>query len=67
MAGLLDQFSYAGNDRALAMAILMADYFANRVKNVIERYSIERHWLTMNEETGGMNDALYNLYSITVI
>ncbi|CAA7407967.1 unnamed protein product [Spirodela intermedia] len=65
LAGLLDQFSYAGNARALEMTIGMADYFANRVKNVIEKYSIERHWLTMNEETGGMNDALYNLYSIT--
>ncbi|XP_078442990.1 uncharacterized protein LOC144712614 [Wolffia australiana] len=65
MAGLLDQYSLAGNSRALQMAIRMADYFGNRVKNVIQTYSIERHWNIMNEETGGMNDVLYNLYSIT--
>ncbi|OVA07876.1 Protein of unknown function DUF1680 [Macleaya cordata] len=64
LAGLLDQYTWAGNSEALKMAIWMVDYFSNRVKNVISKYSIERHWTSLNEETGGMNDVLYRLYSI---
>lgn len=48
------------------MSVWMVDYFYNRVQNVIAKYTIERHWTSLNEETGGMNDALYRLYSITV-
>lgn len=66
MAGLLDQYILAGNVKALQMTVGMADYFGNRVKNVILKYSIERHWVSLNEETGGMNDVLYRLYNITV-
>uniref|UniRef100_A0A453SKF8 Non-reducing end beta-L-arabinofuranosidase-like GH127 catalytic domain-containing protein n=1 Tax=Aegilops tauschii subsp. strangulata TaxID=200361 RepID=A0A453SKF8_AEGTS len=36
-----------------------------RVRSVIQRHSIERHWTSLNEETGGMNDVLYQLYAIT--
>ena len=66
MQGLLDQHVVAGNGKALGMVVAMADYFAGRVRNVIRRYSIERHWTSLNEETGGMNDVLYQLYTITV-
>jgi DUF1680 family protein len=66
MQGLLDQHVVAGNGKALRMLVAMADYFAGRVRNVIQRYSIERHWTSLNEETGGMNDVLYQLYTITV-
>lgn len=45
---------------------LMVDYFYQRVQNVIIKYSVERHWSSLNEETGGMNDVLYQLYTITV-
>ncbi|XP_077214745.1 uncharacterized protein LOC143849566 [Tasmannia lanceolata] len=65
LAGLLDQYSFAGNTQALKMVVWMVDYFSNRVQNVISKYSIERHWLSLNEESGGMNDVLYRLYSIT--
>ncbi|XP_020682275.1 uncharacterized protein LOC110099462 [Dendrobium catenatum] len=65
MAGLVDQYIFGGNSQALEMVIWMAEYFGNRVKNVIQKYTIERHWLSLNEETGGMNDVLYKLYSIT--
>ncbi|KAI4373676.1 hypothetical protein MLD38_011777 [Melastoma candidum] len=65
LAGLLDQYIFAGNEKALKMVNLMAGYFYNRVQNVITRYSIERHWLSLNEETGGMNDVMYKLFSIT--
>lgn len=48
------------------MVTWMADYFHKRVKNVILKYTIERHWQSLNEETGGMNDVLYRLYYVTV-
>ena len=48
------------------MVVKMANYFSDRVMNVIQKYSIERHWESLNEETGGMNDVLYQLYTITV-
>lgn len=67
MQGLLDQYTVAGNTKALDMVVKMADYFSDRVKNVIQKYSIERHWESLNEETGGMNDVLYQLYTITVV
>ncbi|XP_060174153.1 uncharacterized protein LOC132604599 [Lycium barbarum] len=65
MAGLLDQYMIAGNDQALKMTTWMAEYFYNRVQNVITKYTIERHWRSLNEETGGMNDVLYRLYTVT--
>lgn len=66
MTGLLDQYTYAHNTPALNMTIWMAEYFTNRVQNVIRKYSLERHYQTLNEESGGMNDVLYRLYNITV-
>ena len=66
MAGLLDQHTFAGNAQALKMLTWMVDYFYDRVQNVIMKHSIERHWLSLNEETGGMNDVLYKLYALTV-
>ncbi|KAJ7519429.1 hypothetical protein O6H91_20G037800 [Diphasiastrum complanatum] len=65
LAGLLDQYTYVGNQKAFEMVLWMAKYFFNRVQLVIEKYTIERHWQSLNEETGGMNDVLYRLYSIT--
>lgn len=66
MAGLLDQYVLAGSGDALDMVVKMANYFHKRVKTVIERFTIERHWRSLNEETGGMNDVLYRLYTVTV-
>ncbi|KAG9448455.1 hypothetical protein H6P81_008420 [Aristolochia fimbriata] len=65
LAGLLDQYTLAGDERALKMMQWMVDYFSNRVQNVIQKHSIERHYASLNEETGGMNDVLYRLYTIT--
>jgi uncharacterized protein len=67
MQGLLDQYTLAGNRKGLDMVVWMTDYFSNRVKNLIQTYTIQRHWEAMNEETGGFNDVMYQLYSITVI
>lgn len=66
LAGLLDQYLLAGNTRALKMATWMVEYFFNRVQNVISKYSVEHHWNSLNEESGGMNDVLYRLYTVTV-
>lgn len=66
MAGLLDQYTFADNEQAFKMLNWMVDYHFNRVQNVILKYSIQRHWSSLNEETGGMNDVLYRLHAITV-
>lgn len=65
MAGLLDQYKLAGNAQAFKMVTWMADYFYNRVQHVISKHTIERHWRSLNEETGGMNDILYQLYLLS--
>ncbi|KAM1276297.1 hypothetical protein ACFX13_029538 [Malus domestica] len=65
LAGLLDQYIFADNAQALKMVTWMVEYFYNRVQNVISKYSVERHYTALNEETGGMNDVLYKLYAIT--
>lgn len=65
MQGLLDQYTLAGNPKGLKMVVWMTDYFSERVKNLILKYSIQRHWEAMNEETGGLNDVMYQLYTIT--
>ncbi|KAF2317728.1 hypothetical protein GH714_039687 [Hevea brasiliensis] len=59
LAGLLDQYTFADNVQALKMVKWMVEYFYNRVQNVVTKYSVERHFLSLNEETGGMNDVLY--------
>ncbi|KAJ8563725.1 hypothetical protein K7X08_032177 [Anisodus acutangulus] len=47
------------------MTTWMVDYFYNRVQNVISKYTIQRHWDSLNDEFGGMNDVLDRLYKIT--
>lgn len=66
LAGLLDQYTFANNAQALDMTKWMVGYFYNRVQNVITKHTVERHYLSLNEETGGMNDVLYRLFTITV-
>ena len=66
MAGLLDQYLWAGSNKALRMVEWMADYFRRRVERVIDEWTITHHWATLNEEYGGMNDLLYQLYTVPV-
>lgn len=66
MQGLLDQYTLASNEKGLDVVLRMADYFSNRVKNLVQIHTIQRHWEAMNEETGGFNDVMYQLYTITV-
>ncbi|XP_066385303.1 uncharacterized protein [Miscanthus floridulus] len=65
MQGLLDRYTVTANSRVLDMVVKMANYCSDRVKNVIQKYSIERHWESLSDEFGGMNDVLYPLYMIT--
>ncbi|XP_072088332.1 uncharacterized protein [Arachis hypogaea] len=65
LAGLLDQHTFAGNPQALKVVTWMVDYFYNRVLNVITKNTISRHYESLNEETGGMNDVLYRLFTLT--
>ncbi|KAJ4850965.1 hypothetical protein Tsubulata_002496 [Turnera subulata] len=65
LAGLLDQYTLANNAQALKMTNWMVDYFYHRVMNVIRKYSVQRHYLTLNQEFGGLNDVLYKLFTIT--
>ncbi|BBN08596.1 uncharacterized protein MPTK1_4g12820 [Marchantia polymorpha subsp. ruderalis] len=65
MAGLLDQYTLGENQKALDMLVWMAKYFLSRVEAVIENHTIERHWTSLNEEVGGMNDVMYRLYMLT--
>ncbi|GAV79107.1 DUF1680 domain-containing protein [Cephalotus follicularis] len=65
LAGLLDQYTLANDAQALKMITWMVEYFYRRVQNVILKYSVARHYMSLNEETGGMNDVLYKLYTVT--
>ncbi|KAE8735510.1 hypothetical protein F3Y22_tig00000340pilonHSYRG00522 [Hibiscus syriacus] len=49
LAGLLDQYTFADNAESLDMMKWMAEYFYNRVQNVITKHSVERHWLSMKK------------------
>lgn len=65
MAGLLDAYTFLGNDLALSMVKAEAEYFMRYYDNVIAVNGTE-HWLLMLEtEFGGMNEVLFNLYDIT--
>ncbi|XP_059665212.1 uncharacterized protein LOC132311344 [Cornus florida] len=65
LAGLFDQYKYAGNDQALKMMIRKVQYFYKRVQNMISKQSLEAHYKLLNTEVGGMSDILYQLYSVT--
>ena len=61
VAGLIDQYLYAGNQTALELACSMGDWAHNKLKDVDEA---TRQKMIRNE-FGGINEAFYNLYSIT--
>ena len=61
MAGLLDAYLYCANEKALNVALKMADWTDEVLKNLTE----DQRLLMLNCEYGGMNDALVNIYAIT--
>jgi DUF1680 family protein len=66
MAGLLDQYLFAGNSQAFAMVTKMAVWVHNRVESVIAGPGGMGLWQqVLGVEWGGMNDVLFNLYEHT--
>ena len=61
MAGLLDMYAYCGNDQALAVAESMAEW----VWHWQESISDEHMQRILQNEFGGMNESLCNLYALT--
>ncbi|KAL4441795.1 hypothetical protein ABPG77_003711 [Micractinium sp. CCAP 211/92] len=65
MAGFLDQHQLAGTEGALQAVEWMADYFCGRVRRVREANGTDVWNQILENEFGGMNEVLYNLYSVT--
>jgi hypothetical protein len=61
MAGLLDVHVHCGNDQALAVAEGMADWVGHWQESI----SDEHMQRILQNEFGGMNEALGNLYALT--
>lgn len=61
MAGLIDMYLYAGDKLALTVAAKMSNWAYEKLKPL----SREQIAVMLRNEFGGMNDAFYNLYSIT--
>ena len=65
MAGLLDQYTFAGNDLALTIVERMADYFTKRVDETLKVNGTDHWYQMLNNEFGGMSEVLHNLYGVT--
>ncbi|MBI5387336.1 MAG: glycoside hydrolase family 127 protein [Verrucomicrobia bacterium] len=61
MAGLLDMHQLGGNTQALDVLVKMAGWLKFRV----DRLSTEQMQKALNNEHGGMNEVLANLYAVT--
>lgn len=61
LAGLLDQYVYAGNRQALDVARRMGSWAADKVKSLPE----DTRRRMLRNEFGGINESLYNLYAAT--
>jgi uncharacterized protein len=65
MAGLLDQYLFLGNQVALQMVQQEAAFFLRYIDDVIAANGTQ-HWYNMlNNEFGGMNEVLINLFDVT--
>lgn len=61
MSGLIDQYLYSDNQQALEVATKMGNWAYKKLINQPE----ETRKLMLRNEFGGMNEAFYNLYSVT--
>ena len=61
LSGLIDQYLLAGNAQALELARKMGDWAHAKLTDVSE----ETRRLMLRNEFGGVNEAFYNLYSVT--
>jgi len=62
---LLNVHLMIGHPNAFDMLLRMADYFLQRIRNVIKVYTFYRWWLILTVEFGGMNEIMYDVYAIT--
>lgn len=61
LQGLIDQYTMCGNEKALEVAKGMGDWAYNKTKDLTD----EQRQKAIRNEFGGINEAMYNLYSIT--
>jgi uncharacterized protein len=61
MSGLVDAYLYSDNEKALKLAVRMADWVECTLKNLTNEQRLQM----LNCEYGGMNDVLANIYAIT--
>ena len=61
LSGLIDQYLLSGNAQALEVARKMGDWAHGKLAGVSE----ETRRLMLRNEFGGVNEAFYNLYSVT--
>lgn len=60
-SGLIDQYLYAGNAKALEMVTDMGNWAYNKLKSQSE----ETRRKMIRNEFGGVNESFYNLYALT--
>ena len=61
LQGLIDQYTMCGNEKALEVAKGMGDWAYNKTKDLTD----EQRQKAIRNEFGGINEAMYNLYSLT--
>lgn len=61
LSGLIDQYLYADNEQAMTVAKGMGNWAYGKLKD----QSPETRSKMLRNEFGGMNEAFYNLYSVT--
>lgn len=61
LAGLFDTYRYAGSKKALGILLRYADWQYSRIKNL----SDEKREKMLEKEYGGMNELLFNIYSVS--
>jgi DUF1680 family protein len=65
LAGMIDQYQFAGNQQALQVAIDMALWAKQNIEGVLFIGGDNLWQSVLSVEWGGMNEALYNLAAIT--
>ena len=61
LQGVIDAYTYTGNQTAKEVAVNLGDWVYNRVS----KWSNATQATVLKAEYGGMNDSLYNLYAVT--
>ncbi|MDE6411957.1 MAG: glycoside hydrolase family 127 protein [Clostridia bacterium] len=61
LQGVMDAYTYTGNETAKTVAVSLGDWVYNRVST----WSSAKKETVLKAEYGGMNDSLYSLYVIT--